>query len=229
MYEIRVKGLLGAHLEAWFEDLKITNTPEGDSLLTGPVTDQAALYGLIARCRDLGLTLISLNPIETAQGEKAMTTVHCEASLVIDATPATIYAVVTDYRVGHPAILPKPYFTDLIIEKGGRGAGSVLLTKLNVWGRKFTYHQEVTEPVPGRVIRETEIGTEQYTEFVLEPLDNGSRTRVTIRSEFPVGKGIVGFMDRLMQPSFVRRLYMQELNNLAAYVRTPASDAIRAR
>jgi hypothetical protein len=58
---------LGCHLEAgaalWFEGLKITNLAEGECLLTGPVRDQAALHGLLARIRDLGLPLILVGPI----------------------------------------------------------------------------------------------------------------------------------------------------------------------
>ena len=64
IYQIRIKGQIDPILSAWLNDLKISYTPEGDSLLSGPVIDQAALHGLLARCRDLGLTLISFNPIE---------------------------------------------------------------------------------------------------------------------------------------------------------------------
>lgn len=65
-YEFRVKGQIDPGLSAWLNGLTISQTPEGDSLLSGPVIDQAALHGLLARCRDLGLTLISFNPIEPA-------------------------------------------------------------------------------------------------------------------------------------------------------------------
>lgn len=63
-YRFRIKGQIDPQLSAWLNDLQITHTPDGDSLLSGPVIDQAALHGLLARCRDLGLTLISFNPIE---------------------------------------------------------------------------------------------------------------------------------------------------------------------
>ena len=46
----------------WFDGLAITQTAEGDTLLTGPVVDQAALHGVLKKVRDLGLTLISVNP-----------------------------------------------------------------------------------------------------------------------------------------------------------------------
>ena len=64
LYEFRIKGQIDPVLSAWLNDLHITYTPDGDSLLSGPVIDQAALHGVLARCRDLGLTLISFNPIE---------------------------------------------------------------------------------------------------------------------------------------------------------------------
>ena len=64
-YQIRVKNSLDAKLSPWFGDFVISHMPNGDTLLTGPVIDQAALLGAILRCRDLGLTLISVNLLPT--------------------------------------------------------------------------------------------------------------------------------------------------------------------
>jgi len=64
VYEIRIKGHLGSQWTDWFEGLTITLEENGDTLLTGPVTDQAALYGLLKKVRDLGLPLVSVNPKE---------------------------------------------------------------------------------------------------------------------------------------------------------------------
>lgn len=61
--QIRVKGYLSPRLSVWFGGFTVAHTADGDTLLTGNVVDQAALYGLLERCRDLGLTLISLNPL----------------------------------------------------------------------------------------------------------------------------------------------------------------------
>jgi hypothetical protein len=58
-YEIRVQGVLDARWAAWFEDLKITSDG-ADTVISGPVADQAALHGLLAKVRDLGLVLISV-------------------------------------------------------------------------------------------------------------------------------------------------------------------------
>ncbi len=63
-YEIRIKGHLGPQWTDWFEGLTITLEEVGNTLLTGPVVDQAALHGLLRKVRDLGLPLISVNPVE---------------------------------------------------------------------------------------------------------------------------------------------------------------------
>ena len=62
-YRIRIAGQLDARWAAWFDGLTIT-LDEGDTLLTGPVVDQAALHGLLRRVRDLGLPLVSVSPVE---------------------------------------------------------------------------------------------------------------------------------------------------------------------
>ena len=63
-YEIRLKGHLEARWVKWFNGLAIKLEDNGDTLLTGPVVDQAALHGLLKRVRDLGLPLLSVNSVE---------------------------------------------------------------------------------------------------------------------------------------------------------------------
>jgi hypothetical protein len=63
-YQIRIKGHLSPQWTDWFERLTITLEDNGETLLTGPVVDQAALYGLLKKVRDLGLPLISVNPVK---------------------------------------------------------------------------------------------------------------------------------------------------------------------
>ncbi len=60
-YVIRVKGHLDTFWQARFENLLITHERDGTTLLSGPIRDQAALYGILCKMRDLGLTLLSLN------------------------------------------------------------------------------------------------------------------------------------------------------------------------
>jgi hypothetical protein len=64
VYQIRIKGHLGSQWTAWFDGLTITLEDSGDTLLTGPVVDQAALHGLLKRVRDLGMPLVSVLPVE---------------------------------------------------------------------------------------------------------------------------------------------------------------------
>ena len=64
LYEIRVKGHLDDRWAEWFEGLTITLEENGDTLLTGPVIDQAALHGLLKKIRDLGMLLISVNCVK---------------------------------------------------------------------------------------------------------------------------------------------------------------------
>ena len=68
IYEIRVAGHLSSQWVDWFEDLTLTLEEDGNTLLTGPIVDQAALHGLLKKVRDLGLSLVSVNqvsPLET--------------------------------------------------------------------------------------------------------------------------------------------------------------------
>jgi hypothetical protein len=71
VYQIRIKGHLGYQWKDWFEGLTITLEEDGDTLLTGPVIDQAALHGLLKKVRDLGLPLVSVSPLEPGQADQS--------------------------------------------------------------------------------------------------------------------------------------------------------------
>jgi hypothetical protein len=70
-YQIRLKGQLGSEWADWFGGLTITPEDNGTTLLTGPAIDQAMLHGLLKKVRDLGLPLISINPLEPDRPEVA--------------------------------------------------------------------------------------------------------------------------------------------------------------
>jgi len=64
VYQVRLKGQLGKQWEDWFDGLAISNEANGETILTGPITDQAALHGLFKKIRDLGLPLLELVRVE---------------------------------------------------------------------------------------------------------------------------------------------------------------------
>lgn len=72
-YEIRIKGHLDESWADWFDGLVISHEENGETRLSGSIPDQAALHGVLNRLRDLGIQLISVNPVEGGQapGEDA--------------------------------------------------------------------------------------------------------------------------------------------------------------
>jgi hypothetical protein len=63
MYQIRLKGHLNDRWSNWFEGMTIILEDNGETVISGPVVDQAELHGLLKQVRDLGMTLISVNRI----------------------------------------------------------------------------------------------------------------------------------------------------------------------
>ena len=72
VYQIRIKGLLDPQWTDWFGGMTVTATDDGDTILTGPVKDQAALHGLLKKVRDLGMPLISVAPVEPDRRRDSM-------------------------------------------------------------------------------------------------------------------------------------------------------------
>ena len=70
-FQIRIRGHLGDDWTDWFGGMTITADENGDTLLTGPVPDQAALFGLLRRVRDLGMQLISINRVDTGKQDRS--------------------------------------------------------------------------------------------------------------------------------------------------------------
>jgi hypothetical protein len=69
VYQIRIQSHLGQQWTDWFEGMTITLEDDGHTLLTGPVVDQATLYGLIRKVRDLGILLLSVSRVEPGEAE----------------------------------------------------------------------------------------------------------------------------------------------------------------
>ena len=78
IYEIKIKGLLDEHWNQWFEGMNLKSMENGESgqictLITGPIPDQPALHGLLAKTRDLNLTLISVHRINSEKNKREET------------------------------------------------------------------------------------------------------------------------------------------------------------
>jgi hypothetical protein len=71
VYQIRIQGHLGRQWTEWFEGMTITLEANGDTLLTGPVVDQAALHGFLRKVRDLGMPLLAVTSVEPGPAEAA--------------------------------------------------------------------------------------------------------------------------------------------------------------
>lgn len=144
-----------------------------------------------------------------------MNTYTVEVTATIDAPAAAVYAILADYHDGHPAILPAPYFTGLIVIEGGYGAGTVAETTMNVFGARRTYLMAVSEPEPGRVLREEDAAAGLVTVVTVDPVDEGRRSQVTFLTTSRVSPGLKGWLEKLMNPPITRRIYREEMQLLA--------------
>lgn len=136
------------------------------------------------------------------------------ASKRIHAPAEKIYEILADYRTKHPLILPKPYFLSLDVEEGGVGEGTIVNFTMRVLVRTQSFRSLITEPVPGRVLLETDLHSGISTHFELSPLENGQHTQVTISTTLQ-NRGVVeGVIAKLL----LQKIYRRELKQLAFLV-----------
>ncbi len=148
---------------------------------------------------------------------------------MIPVAPEEVYSILADYRGGHPAILPRPYFERLTVIEGGVGAGTIAEVHMNVFGAKSVLRLETTEPEPGRVLVETDPAAGVTTTFTVDPANGGEHARVTIETAARTRAGLPGLLERLLNPVIMRRIYRAELIQLAEYAATKRSGTRRAR
>jgi hypothetical protein len=147
-----------------------------------------------------------------------MARVVVSAERVIAAPANQLYDILADYRTAHREILP-PQFFDYQVEQGGFGAGTVIGFKVRAGGRERAYRMRVSEAIPGSVLVETDTSSSLVTTFSLTPVDEGRRTRVTIRTEWQGSSGMAGFFERTFAPLAMSRIYQDELGRLAGLAR----------
>ena len=138
-------------------------------------------------------------------------------SAVITASPSACYAAIADYRVAHPQIVPPKYFGPIVVIAGGVGAGTRATCSLRLMGKTYPFTFEITEPVPGRVLVETNVGAGGVTTFTVVG-GGASNARVTIETRFPGRRGLRGVLERLVTRRVFPGIYREELQRLAAYL-----------
>jgi hypothetical protein len=139
-----------------------------------------------------------------------------EESAFIKAAPSDVYNVLADYRVGHNAVLPKPYFVKMDVLEGGFGAGTLIHVDMEVYGVKRRMRMSVSEPQKGYILQEVDLDTGTETQFIFKPVEGG--THLTIHTKMNFGEGFMGFLEKLTTPAITRGIYKKELANIAAYL-----------
>ena len=152
-----------------------------------------------------------------------MARLHASAERTVPVPAAAVYALLADYRDGHPHILP-PAFSDLTVLKGGTGAGTVIRFALRLPGRKQEVEARVEEPEPGRVLSEIYPEKSAVTRFIVDPA--GEQSRVRIETSWESSRGLAGLIERLLTPRMFRKLYTQELDLIERWAID--RDAVRA-
>jgi len=143
------------------------------------------------------------------------------ASAIIPARREQVYALIANYRDGHPRILPKQ-ISGLVVEQGGIGAGTVIRFQMSVFGKKQTIRAAVTEPEPGRVLVEADLDTNgAVTTYTVDQGPAPADSRVTISTELKVRSGFLGTLEKSLSTLLLRPMYLQELENLARVATGP--------
>jgi hypothetical protein len=154
-----------------------------------------------------------------------MAQVTISASADVHAPPAVVYGVLADYHQGHPSILPRPPFGELVVESGGTGAGTVFRVTTRQGLGMITYRMDVTEPEPDRLLMESDRDSDLVSTFRVEPLAD-SHSRVTITTKYMRG-GIQGWIESLLLPRLAAPIYRKEIANLERVARERAGVAPR--
>ena len=137
------------------------------------------------------------------------------ATAVIPARQERVYALIANYREGHPRIVPRQ-ISGIVVEQGGVGAGTVIRFQMSILGKKQTLRAAITEPEPGRVLVETDLDTNgAVTTFTVDAGTAPANSRVTISTMLAVRSGFLGLIEKRMSTLLLRPMYKKELENLA--------------
>jgi hypothetical protein len=138
------------------------------------------------------------------------------AEAVVDAPAELAYALIADYRDGHPRIIPRPPFVSLDVEQGGTGEGTVIRFQMRIFGRTRSFRAAITEPDPGRVLAETDLDTGTVTTYTVVPVENDRKSRVTITTDLETRGGMLGGLERYLVTRLLRPVYQREIEQIGA-------------
>jgi Polyketide cyclase / dehydrase and lipid transport len=139
------------------------------------------------------------------------------ASADLASSAADVYAIIADYRVHHPQIVPPRYFKKIEVLEGGVGAGTRTRITMRLLGSTHRFEHVVREPEPGRVLEEGEPDGSLVTRFTVEPDAGASRCRVTIETRFAAPWGPLGALKRATYRRLLHPIYVEELQRLSVY------------
>jgi hypothetical protein len=165
--------------------------------------------------------MIKLEPAPAGLRNRQSSSVTVEARATVRAPTDRVYELIANYRAGHPRIVPPKYFQNLVVERGGRGAGTIITYEIKLLGRTRRDRARVTEPEPGRVLVETVVEQNIVTTFRVEPT-GASASNVTISTVLPTRRGLVGALERVLVRALLAPVYRDELALLS---RVATSDS----
>jgi hypothetical protein len=142
--------------------------------------------------------------------------VVASAERTVDALADEIYRHLADLHL-QARFLPPPFY-DFQVDEGGVGTGSVLRFKIDFAGGVRELRMRVTKPEPGRTLVQTDTnGSGLVRTFTVTP--RGEQALVNITSRFDGETGVAGFVERIIAPRRLHRVYAKELARLDAYAR----------
>lgn len=144
-----------------------------------------------------------------------MSVVYISAGGDIAASAGITYEIIANYREHHPRILPMA-FSDVRVEQGGFGAGTVISFKYSVAGVTRSRRDVVSEPEPGRVLTESDATgqSDKVTTFTVTPLGTHCRLNIEIRW---TTHGIRGLIERVLAFRLVRPSLIDEIDRVDRY------------
>ena len=134
----------------------------------------------------------------------------------IHAGRGKVYQILSDYQTHHKNILPKKYFKELKILAGGVGEGTKFNLEMSVGGKKHAAQMQVTEPIPGYHLQESDLENDMVTSFFLEEISD-QLTRVKIVTRLKEKKSWFGKIEAFGVKMLLKKIYRLELEKLDAY------------